>query len=96
MRKEKECETRLKEIHLIEVDSFVGIGVIVQERKEKGNVVDEELEREKWILALQSCARKSLDDLHMIPQEMEILRYMQSMKDAGKDLRQEIMQVVLL
>lgn len=54
-------------------------------------MVDEELEREKWILALQSCARKSLDDLNMIPQEMEILRYMQSMKDAGKDLRQEIM-----
>ena len=58
-------------------------------------MVDEELEREKWILAIQSCARKSLDDLNMIPQEMEILRYMQSMKDAGKDLRQEIMWVVI-
>ena len=53
--------------------------------------MDEELEREKWVLALQSCARKSLNDLSSIPQEMEILKYMQSMKDTGKDPHQEFM-----
>ena len=53
--------------------------------------MDEELEREKWVLALQSCARKSLNDPNSIPQEMEILKYMQSMKDTGKDPHQEFM-----
>ena len=53
--------------------------------------MDEELKREKWVLALQSCARKSLNDLNSIPQEMEILKYMQSMKDTGKDPHQEFM-----
>lgn len=53
-------------------------------------MVDEELEREKWILALQSCSRKALNDLHTIPQEMEILQYMEKMKDAGKDIHKEI------
>ena len=58
--------------------------------------MDEDLEREKWILALQSCARKALDDLHMIPQEMEILKYMENMKKAGKDIHQEIVYAYLL
>ena len=52
--------------------------------------MDEDLEREKWILALQSCARKCLNDLDSIPQELEILRYMEKMKEAGKDPRQEV------
>ncbi|KAK8804621.1 hypothetical protein WA538_004236 [Blastocystis sp. DL] len=80
MKLEKDCDVRLKEIHTM------------QERKDKGSVVDEELEREKWVLALQSCARKSLNDLNSIPQEMEILKYMQSMKDTGKDPHQEFIR----
>ena len=52
--------------------------------------MDEDLEREKWILALQSCARKCLNDLDSIPQELEILRYMEKMKEAGKDPLQEV------
>ena len=61
-----------------------------KERKEKGGNVDDELEREKWLLALQSCSRKALNDLHMIPQEIEILQYMQRMQQSGKDLHQEV------
>ena len=91
MRVEKECENRLKEIALMEVIGLIGF-VNLQERREKGCVVDDEMEREKWLLALQSCARKALNDLHMIPQEMEILRYMESMRSAGKDLHQEVVQ----
>ena len=49
------------------------------------------MEREKWILALQSCSRKALNDLHAIPQEVEILHYMEQMKHAGKDPHQEVM-----
>ena len=49
------------------------------------------MEREKWILALQSCSRKALNDLHAIPQEMEILQYMEQMKHTGKDPHQEVM-----
>ena len=88
MKQEKECEARLKEIHIMEV-MMIWISNL-QERKEKGSIVDEDLEREKWILALQSCSRKALNDLQMIPQEMEILKYMQSMKDSGKDLHKEV------
>ncbi|KAK8820115.1 hypothetical protein WA577_006183 [Blastocystis sp. JDR] len=77
-RVDKECEKRLAEIKMME------------EKKEKGGIVDEDLEREKWILALQSCARKCLNDLDSIPQELEILRYMEKMKEAGKDPRQEV------
>lgn len=62
----------------------------MKQRKERGSTIDDDLEREKWILALQSCSRKALNDLHMIPQEMEILQYMERMKDAGKDLHQEV------
>ena len=77
-RIEKETDARLQEIKAME------------ERNEKGSAVDEELEREKWILALQSCSRKALNDLRMIPQEIEILQYMQNMQKAGKDPHQEI------
>ena len=78
LRVEKETNRRLEEIKFLE------------EKKEKGGIVDEDLEREKWILALQSCSRKALNDLRMIPQEMEILQYMKTMQDAGKDLHREV------
>jgi hypothetical protein len=40
---------------------------------------------------LKSCARKTLNDLDSIPKELEILKYMESMKEAGKDPHREIM-----
>ena len=52
--------------------------------------MDEELEREKWLLLLQSLSRRALDDLQMIPQELEILKYMHGMKEEGKDPHAEV------
>lgn len=57
--------------------------------------MDEDLEREKWIIALQSCARKCLNDLDSISQEMEILRYMEQMKEVGKDPHQEVVYTIV-
>ncbi|KAK8797390.1 hypothetical protein WA158_004598 [Blastocystis sp. Blastoise] len=61
MKNDKEATTRLNEIKQI------------QEKKQKGGIVDEDLEREKYLLMLQSCSRKALDNIHMINEEIPLL-----------------------
>lgn len=43
----------------------------------------EEMDREHWVTMMKVYVFKALDHLHMIPQEMEMLKHMQGLKDGS-------------
>jgi hypothetical protein len=79
---EKKCKERLEELLKLEelrskADEGGGGGSTVGGG---GSVADEESDRERWILVIQSAMRKASDSIGLAEQEMEMLVHMEKMR----------------